>query len=703
MNIINTHPIDELGYKFIADKYVADGLDEYYLRNIQNKKANEYISLTSTQIGILQSNANVCSNWQNVFVSPEFDASLVKNCKFYGRIRIGAMQPLFREFHNFKMPVGIYNSTIISCDFGDNVCVDNVQYLSHEIVGNDVMIANVGEIACTDHAKFGNGVLKEDEDEAVRTWVEVCNENGGRAILPFNGMLAGDAYMWSKYRADEKLMDRFAALTDELFDKKRGYYGSIGDRTVIKNCGILKDVWIGTDAYIKGANKIKNVTINSDENRHSQIGEGCELVNGIVGFGCRIFYGVKAVRFVLSSHSQLKYGARLINSYLGNNSTISCCEVLNSLIFPSHEQHHNNSFLCAALVMGQSNMAAGATIGSNHNSRSADGELIAGRGFWPGLCVSLKHNSKFASFTIIAKGDYPTELHVPLPFCLVSIDGDTGQTVVMPAYWFMYNMYAMERNAWKIKDRDKRTERIQTIEYDYLAPDTINEIFDAIKLLQSVQQDGDGNAFVGNWEAGGRITKIIKVDRAIHMYKELITFYAVNVLLEYFNEHNYDNFESFKEHLHATIKRTHWHNVGGQLIPHENFEQLLREIKNESISSWNGVHDFYRTEGKAYPAKKLNHAYCALLEIKNITGQQFTAATFKTYLHEFLATKSWMCDGIYKSRAKDYSNPFRKMVYDNNAEMDKVLGKLDNNSFIQDQLKIESELKEKVAALLGKL
>ena len=138
------------------------------------------------------------------------------------------------------------------------------------------------------------------------------------------------------------------------------------------------------------------------------------MVNGIIGFGCRIFYGVKAVRFILSDHSQLKYGARLINSYLGHNSTISCCEVLNSLIFPAHEQHHNNSFLCAALVLGQSNMAAGATVGSNHNSRSADGEIIAGRGFWPGLCVSLKHNSKFASFTIIAKGDYPAEINNPL-------------------------------------------------------------------------------------------------------------------------------------------------------------------------------------------------------------------------------------------------------------------------------------------------
>jgi signal peptidase I len=277
------------------------------------------------------------------------------------------------------LPVGLYNSTIISCDFGDNVVIDNVNYMSHYIAGNEVIIINVNELAVSDHCKFGNGIIKDGESESVRIWLEVCNENAGRRIIPFNNMLPGDAYLWSRYRDDDILMEKFKEFTQKQFDHKRGYYGKIGDRTVIKNSKIIKDVWIGSDAYIKGANKLKNLTINSSPEEKSQIGEGVELVNGIIGLGCRVFYGVKAVRFILASHSQLKYGARLINSYLGNNSTISCCEVLNSLIFPGHEQHHNNSFLCAALIMGQSNMAAGATIGSNHNSRSADGELAFGR------------------------------------------------------------------------------------------------------------------------------------------------------------------------------------------------------------------------------------------------------------------------------------------------------------------------------------
>lgn len=702
MNIIHTHPVKELGYNFIEKKYIPKGKDEYHLRNLQNPKGKKYRALTLLEIDTLVHNRNESDNWSRILVTAGFNASLVRNCKFFGLVRIGSLLPAYREFHNFRMPVGLYNSTIISSDIGDNVCIDNVNYLSHYILGDDVMIANVHEIATTDHAKFGNGILKEGEDEKQRMMIEVCNENGGRPIIPFNGMLAGDVYMWSKFRDDEELLEKFKIFTENKFDKLRGYYGTIGERTVIKNCAIIKDVSIGTDAYIKGANKLKNLTINSDAERTSQIGEGCELVNGIVGFGCRIFYGVKAVRFITASHSQLKYGARLINSYLGNNSTISCCEVLNSLIFPSHEQHHNNSFLCASLVMGQSNIAAGATIGSNHNSRSADGEIIAGRGFWPGLCVSLKHNSKFASFTIIAKGDFPSELNIQIPFCLISNDVTNNRLVVMPAYWFMYNMYALERNAWKYKDRDKRILKTQHIEYDYLAPDTINEIFTSLEILEKLTPTDKGEAIVTGWENTKRDTVIVKVPESIKVYKEMIRLYGCMQLLNYINSNKFENFEAFKKSLSAKLSRSKWQNIGGQLIIDTEVEQLKRSVKTGKIKGWENVHGFYQSQGNKYENDKLNHAYTGLLEILNITSKQFTASLFKKLLEEMLATKEWMTKGIYNAREKDYTNPYRKMVYENNKEMLNVIGKLEDNGFIQDQMKQLDGLKKKVKALIKK-
>jgi hypothetical protein len=703
MNIIQKHPVNSLGYNFIAPQFIPKGKDEYHLRNKQNTSGIKYRKLTALEIEVLVRNRNASDDWNNILVASPFNAELIKNCKFYGLVRIGILESFYLEFHNLRMPIGLYNSTIISCDFGNNVCIDHVDYLSHYIVGNDVMIANVNELACTDNSKFGNGIVQDGEDEKIRTWMELCNENGGRKVMPFNGMLVGDAYMWSKYRDDDALMEKFAAFTQKKFDTQRGYYGMIGDRTVIKNCGIIKDVWIGTDAYFKGANKLKNLTVNSDVKRKSQIGEGCEMVNGIVGYGCRIFYGVKAVRFVMASHSQLKYGARLINSYLGNNSTISCCEVLNSLIFPAHEQHHNNSFLCASLVMGQSNMAAGATIGSNHNSRGADGEIVAGRGFWPGLCVSLKHNSKFASFTIIAKGDFPAELNIPIPFSLVSNDVANDKLVVLPAYWFMYNMYALARNAWKYEDRDRRTEKIHRIEFNYLAPDTINEIFDALTLLSSLNVNDNGSAIATGWENTKRKTEVVKIPQTISVFKELIQYYGVMQIFNHLTTKKISNFEQLKKSLSAKIQRSQWLNIGGQLIQKDEVEKLKRNTVSGKVKNWDEVHNFYRQQGDFYDTDKLNHAYTSLLEILGITPKQFTPTLFKELLQKAITTKEWMCKGIYDSRAKDYSNPFRKMVYETNTEMNNVIGKLEDNSFIQEQLAALDAFKKQVKTAIKKL
>ena len=703
MNIIIKHPVNQLGYNFVEEKYIPEGKDEYYLRNIQNTNDTVYRKLTSQEIEVLVHNRNTSDNWDLIFVSSSFNANLVKNCKFYGLVRIGNLEPFYLEFHNLRLAVGLYNSTIISCDFGNNVCIDNVNYLSHYIVGNEVMIANVNEIATTDKAKFGNGIISEGEAEESRVWMELCNENGGRKVIPFDGMLPGDAFMWSKYRTDEILLDKFKEFTQQKFDSRRGYYGKIGDRTVIKNCRILKDVTIGTDAYLKGANKLKNLTINSDAERTSQIGEGCEMVNGIVGYGCRIFYGVKAVRFVMASHSQLKYGARLLNSYLGNNSTISCCEVLNTLIFPAHEQHHNNSFLCASTVMGQSNIAAGATIGSNHNSRSPDGEIVAGRGFWPGLCVSLKHNSKFASFTILAKGDYPAELNIPVPFSLISNDVANDKLVVMPGYWFMYNMYALERNSWKYADRDRRTDKIQHLEYDYLAPDTINELFDSLTILTALQPNEEGTAITIGWENITRETEVVKVPQSIGLFTELIRYYGTMQLLQHFLQNKFTSFDEFKKSLSAKIQRSQWLNIGGQLIQQSDIELLKRNIKANKIKSWEAVHDFYIEQGGNYYTNKLHHAYTSLLEILLITPKQFTADFFIQLLQDALVTRTWMCKGIYESRAKDYSNPFRKMVYETTEEMNKVLGSLEDNSFIQQQTGELETFKKQVKLVTKKL
>ncbi len=727
MNQITKTPLSGLGYNFIDSEYIPKGKDEYYLRYKQNPGHDRFRPLTAKEIKQLIANGNISDNWKNVLVTDGFETSLVQQCKFYGLIRIGKMEPFYLEFHDIRLPVGLYNSSIISCDLGDNVVINNVNYLSHYIIGNEVIIVNVNEIEVSNHAKFGNGIIKKGEKESVRIWLELCNENAGRSVLPFDGMQAGDAWLWSRYRGDETLLQKFKEFTEKKFDNRRGYYGVIGDRTVIKNSRIIKDTNIGSDAYIKGANKLKNLTINSSAESPTQIGEGCEMVNGILGFGCKAFYGAKAVRFILASHSQLKYGARLINSFLGDNSTISCCEVLNSLIFPAHEQHHNNSFLCASVLKGQSNMAAGATIGSNHNSRGADGEIIAGRGFWPGLCVSLKHNSKFASYTLIAKGDFPAELNIPIPFSLVSNDVSNDKLVIMPAYWFMYNMYALARNSGKYESRDKRTFKNQFLEYDFLAPDSINEIFDALQLMKQAvgesRQKINGKKLseeqilklgaklleqkanleqeeilATGIENTSRKVQLVKVTDAYHLFKELIVYYGITQLLLFIEKEKISSFDQLAKLVGKPV-RSEWMNIGGQLVPKPAINTLIRNIHAGKINNWDDVHLFYKESSELYPLHKRQHAFASMLEVLQPGAEGFTKKLFLQLLQQTVATKEWMVKGIYESRSKDYASPFRQMVYDSQKEMEKVIGKLKDNSFIKQQQDELVQFKKQVAAI----
>ncbi len=125
--------------------------------------------------------------------------------------------------------------------------------------------------------------------------------------------------------------------------------------------------------------------------------------------------------------------------------------------------------------------------------------------------------------------------------------------------------------------------------------------------------------------------------------------------------------------------------MGGQLIPEEEVHHFKTSIKEEKINSWHDVHQFYISQGEQYNQQKREHAIASLFEIKEMNIDDITALHLLQWLDEAIEIKKMMVDAIYKSREKDYTNPFRKMMYENEREMDIVLGKLNDNSFIKQQ------------------
>lgn len=721
-----------------AQKCTYSSIDKSLLKNKRR--------LTSREISVLKKNGNTSSDksWRNIFVSSrkgEFNPEQICQSDFSGFVIIGALFESTLTFHDLNLRTGIYRSFLKDTVVGDSCVIHNVQYLANYRIGSRAILFNIQEMSCTSHSKFGEGLLNEGEPESNRIWIEVGNENGRRAVLPFESLIPADAYLWSRFREDTQLMQRFIELTEHGKPKLLNTFGIVGDDAVIKNSTLLKDAKIGPCAYIKGALKLKNITVLSSQEEPSQIGEGVEMVNGIMGYGSHVFYQAIAVRFVIGRNCQLKYGARLLNSILGDNSTVSCCELLNNLIFPFHEQHHNSSFLIASTVMGQSNIASAATIGSNHNSRSPDCEMTAGRGFWPGLCSDFKFDSKFASFVLASKGSYRNELNITYPFSLIAPCDTSGSVHIVPAYWFLYNMFAIVRNKYKFSARDRRVNKVQHIETNPLAPDSVQEIICAAERLieltsrylllapeeckkmteanphpellkefrekasaanssaqlrqiakDYLHQNPDAKFLLADDRCQKKFGSVIyRPAQGYKEYRRVLKYFSAECLMDFILKENRESLcKEDLERISRIPLYTEWMNAGGQVIPAEKISALFSKVKSGEIESWKQVHSFYDECQKEYTDCKARYAIYIIERLYSKRIEDFSEADYEDISQDVAFVAVNMLESSIAVREKDFSDFFRSVTFRNEQEKNAVLGTLDDDEFLK-KLRISTE------------
>ncbi len=738
MNHIIKHPAHDLRYTLSGHASHSAGDEELALCDVLQRDSHDYRPLDPGEIECLRNNGNYSPDWKNILVHEQFDPQFIRSSRFFGPVRIGLMEDIVLEHDSTFHHVGIWDSTIISCHIGGNPSINSVSYLAHYVLGEQVIIQNAGRIHVTSRARFGQGVLRQGEDEASRSWIHVGNENGNRRILAFDGMLPADAYIWSRYRDDPELLGRMIELTDRRASPGGICHGTIGDQVVIRNVNRIVDAAIGCHALIDGALRLENTTISSREGSGTKIGEGCDLKDGVVGCGCSFDRGVKAERFMIGPHVELDMGARVRDVFIGDNASIHCCEVTSVLTFPGHTQHHNNSFLIASTIQGLSNVAAGATIGSNHNSRSPDGELIAGRGFWAGLNTSFKFPSQFAAYTLVANGVYPHELDIRLPFSLVSNNADQTELQIMPAYWFLYNMYGLRRNEWKYSRRDRRRNPLQPVEYGALAPDTVESIFEAMALLEfwmgrhllphEARENGPENQdelrLIGfqqlmknqaglidlqvparQIENSQRPVRILKAAEAYQMYRDIIRHYAVKTIVEYMGANRIANVREMVGQLEAEQVHS-WVNLGGHPVPEADIRRIRRLIIDGKIGSWDEVHDAYQDSWDVYPRERARHALGILLiiidgdsgSVKKVArdASSLDREVWNRQLSLVSRTERRIVNLVVDSRARDHEGPFRSVTFGSDAEGDAVLGSIEGNAFICD-------VKEQSTVFIGEI
>jgi len=652
---------------------------EETIKQWHTEKVGEYRALRDDEIARLENQINSADDWANVTVAEDFDVCRVHGCAFHGVVEIGSFTTDYTRYGNVMLRTGLYGSHFFNTTIGDNAAIHNLLYCGEQRIGDNAVISNVGEISSGTSALFGLGAVL-DSDQNRKNYlnsIEPVNENGGRALLPCPAMTLTDAFIWTRYRGDKELMQKFAEITNRNNRALRPPKAVIGDSAVIINTKAVRRSLIGPAAVIDGAELVSNSTIMSDPNEMTVIGTAVQIRDSIIGYGNKIDSAAQLASVMTGTNVTAAKAARITHAVIGDNAHIACCEIANCLVGPAHTQHHNNSFLIAASTGGQCNIAAGATIGSNHTSRVNDGEIWAGRGFWPGLCVSLKHNSKFASFTMIAKGSYTKELDIKYPFSLVTTDDKTDAVVIYPAFWFTRNMYAAMRCSQKFVSRDTRVHRQQFIEHDILAPDTVEEMFEAISLIEK----GD---------TGGPDGQLRRADDAVKAYRMMIRCYCAKNILPYMKEKNIANFDSLLGHIGPlSDENEKWLNCGGLVINEPMLTAILNTVRKgwimapastnsaepaTKINSWATVHSLFEPYLATYRVSKIKHALKSLARISRVSVQKLTTDNFKAFLQSVDGDCRTIIGLTRSSRSKDFTSPARTMAYESNEEMESVLG-----------------------------
>jgi hypothetical protein len=301
----------------------------------------------------------------------------------------------------------------------------------------------------------------------------------------------------------------------------------------------------------------------------------------------------------------------------------------------------------------------------------------------------------------------------------------------------LYNFYALARNAWKYIDRDKRIEKTPIYEYNYLAPDSISELLNARKIMAGAvakaylhstkkpvdlpteklialghnllttktKKEIDALSVFGyDIENSKRKTRFIKTYEAYSIFEKMIFMYGMESLVDIINSKNNgkkggQSILTYLKTLKPNTTELAWVNVGGQLMPQKTVNSLLTKIKTGVIDSWDKVHQFYEEASTTYMTKRKNHA---LVVLELITEKKLATITNKqlnSWLDSYLEIKTDVTARIEKTRAKDYSNPFRKIVYENEAEMIAVVGDLKDNGFIKEQNLALKAISSNIAAI----
>ncbi|MBN2323764.1 MAG: DUF4954 family protein [Spirochaetes bacterium] len=416
---------------------------------------NEVRMLTPEEIETLVSQHNLCDSWDRVLVAREFTPQFIRQCTFFGDCVLGVFDGGTVHLANgIRMPNGLYRSTLVESEAGDNSLVFDAGVVSNYRIGARSVVFRVGALQAAGECSFGNG-----------TEVSLGIETGGREVKTFAEIAVGIAWEVATKRSDTALLKRYAGFVDAYRDEVTLPYGVVDEDAVVCFVSRVTDTWVGRGVTVDGACVVQDSTLLGDGREAAAVRDGACVRRSCVQWGCEVDSMAFVQDSVLAEHSRVERHGKVIASIVGPNTTVAEGEITSSLVGPFVGFHHQALLIAALWPEGKGNVGYGANVGSNHTSKSPDQELFCGEGVFFGLGSNVKYPANFldAPYTIIATAVSTLPQRVEFPFSLINSPAEAIGGIspsfneIFPGWVLRHNIYMVRRNEVKYRKRNRAT------------------------------------------------------------------------------------------------------------------------------------------------------------------------------------------------------------------------------------------------------
>ncbi len=525
---------------------------------------NIYRKLTASEIEILKQNGCRCADWNQIEVANVFDAFRIENTCFSGNIKLGTFKKDFILPGGIVLKSGIYNAQIHNCTIGNDVFIHQINnYLANYCIEDEVIIENVDLLAVTEKTAFGNG-----------TEIAVLIEAGGRELPIYDGLSAPIAYILTFYRYRSEEFSQLKKLISSYMLSVRSEIGTIGKRSCIQNCRLIKNVKIGTGAHLDGVVKLENGSINSHEDAPVFIGSGVIAENFIINSDTVVKDGVILTNCFVGQGCRLEKQFSALNSVFFANCEGFQGEVFSIFAGPHTVTHHKSTLLIAGMFSFFN--AGSSTNQSNHLYKL--GPLHQGileRGCKTGSSSYLLWPAKLGAFSVVVGKHYQNFDTSNLPFSYLL--ESQGGSVLIPAINLRSIGNFRDGCKWPARDRRNSLYRKDLINCVLFNPYIVQKMINGRKILEDFQKQTNDVFPYQNLKI-----KSPSVAKGICYYRIGIIKFLGDCLIKRLGALNIQTRTDLKALLSPSseIGSGDWVDLAGLLAPKLAVERLLNELKS---------------------------------------------------------------------------------------------------------------------------